>query len=290
MSDRDCILGLDTGGTKTIALLVNRQGEIVQRLTGPGFDPLAGDGWETELHHLAEALSVRPVAAVLGMTVHGEVAGISARQRAVACAALGPVAVVVNDTQIAHEGAFAGGDGVLILSGTGSMAWAKGPNGHVRVGGWGSAIGDEGSAFWIARAALTAITREADGRDALSELTPLIEAETGARHFELIDWAHRSDRAETAALSRKVAELAASGAQAAQRIMDAAARALLEQAKVARRRAGLPDTARWSFGGSVMKDLAQSEILVTGLGRRADQPLHEPVLGAVISARSAAGW
>lgn len=290
MSDMECILGLDTGGTKTIALLVNRQGEIVQRLTGPGFDPLAGDGWVAELHRLAGALSARPVAAVLGMTVHGEVAEISARQREVAQKALGPAAVVVNDTQIAHEGAFAGGEGVLILSGTGSMAWAKGPNGHVRVGGWGAAIGDEGSAFWIARAALNAITREADGRDAQSDLTPLIEAETGARHFELIDWAHRSNRAEIAALSRKVAELAASGGVAAQKIMDSAARVLLEQAVVARRRAGLPETARWSFGGSVMKDLAQNEILVRGLGRTADQPLHEPVLGAVIAARSAAGW
>lgn len=286
----DCVLGLDTGGTKTLALLVNRQGETVQRLTGPGLDPLAGDGWIGELRRLADALMVRPVAAVLGMTLHGEVAEVSHRQGAVAREVLGPGAVVVNDTQIAHEGAFAGGDGVLILSGTGSMVWARGPLGHVRVGGWGPDIGDEGSAFWIARAALTRAAREMDGRDPRSALLPAIEAATGATSFELMDWVHRVDRAGCAALSRKVAELAEQGIAPAREILADAARALLEQALVARRRAGLAESSPWSFGGGAMAALAGHPVLLNGMARRPDPPRHTPAEGAVIAARALAGW
>lgn len=290
MTEMDCVLGLDAGGTKTIALLVNRQGETVQRLTGPGLDPMAGEGWVAELHRLASSLRVRPVTAVLGMTLFGEVAAISARQDAVAREALGPGAQVVNDTQIAHAGAFGGKDGILVLSGTGSMVWAKGPAGHVRVGGWGHEIGDEGSAFWIGRAALVATARQTDGRDAPSRLSQLIAAETGARDLELIDWAHTAPRARIAALSRPVAELAEDGDPAAQDILNAAARALLEQALTASHRAGLPAGTPWSHAGGAMQALSANPILVQGLGRPADPPLLEPVQGAVQAARVLAGW
>ncbi|WP_342028456.1 BadF/BadG/BcrA/BcrD ATPase family protein, partial [Rhizobium ecuadorense] len=57
---------------------------------------------------------------------------------------------VLNDVDAAHLGAFAAKPGILILSGTGSMAWARNSKGQsARTGGWGDLIGDEGSSHWI---------------------------------------------------------------------------------------------------------------------------------------------
>lgn len=71
---------------------------------------------------------------------------------------------VVDDSVIALEGALAGRDGTLASLGTGSFFISK-TGGTVRhVGGWGLALGDEGSAAWLGRRALSLALRVADGR------------------------------------------------------------------------------------------------------------------------------
>jgi N-acetylglucosamine kinase-like BadF-type ATPase len=70
---------------------------------------------------------------------------------------------VVGDMQIALEAAFDTGPGVIVIAGTGSIAYGRDANGTtVRAGGWGFAIGDEGSAHWIGRAAVSAVLRASD--------------------------------------------------------------------------------------------------------------------------------
>jgi N-acetylglucosamine kinase-like BadF-type ATPase len=77
---------------------------------------------------------------------------------------------VVGDMQIALEAAFDTGPGVVVIAGTGSIAYGRDPHGTtVRAGGWGFAIGDEGSAHWIGRAAVSAILRAADRNDEITE-------------------------------------------------------------------------------------------------------------------------
>jgi N-acetylglucosamine kinase-like BadF-type ATPase len=76
---------------------------------------------------------------------------------------------VVGDLQIALEAAFGEGAGVIVIAGTGSVAYGRNPQGKsARAGGWGFAISDEGSAHWIGRTAVTsvlqAIDQEADQR------------------------------------------------------------------------------------------------------------------------------
>jgi N-acetylglucosamine kinase-like BadF-type ATPase len=70
---------------------------------------------------------------------------------------------VVGDMQIALDAAFDRGPGVIVIAGTGSIAYGRDTQGTtVRAGGWGFAIGDEGSAHWIGRAAVSAVLRAAD--------------------------------------------------------------------------------------------------------------------------------
>jgi glucosamine kinase len=73
---------------------------------------------------------------------------------------------VVGDMEIALEAACGSGPGVIVIAGTGSIAYGRGHDGRIaRAGGWGFAIGDEGSAHWIGRSAVNAILRAADLHD-----------------------------------------------------------------------------------------------------------------------------
>jgi N-acetylglucosamine kinase-like BadF-type ATPase len=64
---------------------------------------------------------------------------------------------------------------VVIISGTGSIAYGRNGAGEAaRSGGWGYVLGDEGSGYWIGRAALRAVLREADHRGPRTMLTPML--------------------------------------------------------------------------------------------------------------------
>jgi N-acetylglucosamine kinase-like BadF-type ATPase len=83
--------------------------------------------------------------------------------------------LVVNDALVALEAGVPGQPGVVIISGTGSICYGRNSRGEAaRSGGWGYVLGDEGSGYWIGRAALRAVLREADERGPKTALTPLL--------------------------------------------------------------------------------------------------------------------
>jgi N-acetylglucosamine kinase-like BadF-type ATPase len=70
---------------------------------------------------------------------------------------------VVGDMEIALEAAFGTQPGIIVIAGTGSIAYGRDREGRIaRAGGWGFAISDEGSAHWIGRTAISAVLREKD--------------------------------------------------------------------------------------------------------------------------------
>ncbi|MBV8117072.1 MAG: ATPase, partial [Candidatus Eremiobacteraeota bacterium] len=71
-----------------------------------------------------------------------------------------------HDAPVAHAGAFGGEDGIVVIAGTGSVAYGKDASANEAIaGGWGYLFGDEGSAFWLAVHALRfAMQREDEGR------------------------------------------------------------------------------------------------------------------------------
>src|SRR5690606_18783722 len=70
--------------------------------------------------------------------------------------------LVVNDALVALEAGAPGQPGIVIISGTGSICYGRNADGMAaRSGGWGYVLGDEGSGYWIGRAALRAVLREA---------------------------------------------------------------------------------------------------------------------------------
>jgi len=79
---------------------------------------------------------------------------------------------VVGDMVIAIEAASGSGPGVVVIAGTGSIAYGRNAAGQTaRAGGWGFAISDEGSGHWIGRRAVNAAMRAYDE----GQSAPLLE-------------------------------------------------------------------------------------------------------------------
>lgn len=87
---------------------------------------------------------------------------------------------VLNDAELAHY-TVTGGTGVLVISGTGSIAFGRNKAGQTcRTGGWlFTVLGDEGSGTWVSRRALRYLGRWLDGAVPDSELTRLVRRELG---------------------------------------------------------------------------------------------------------------
>src|SRR6185369_3788449 len=83
--------------------------------------------------------------------------------------------LVVNDALVALEAGAPEQPGIVVIAGTGSIAYGRNDrNQSARAGGWGYVLGDEGSGYWIGRAALRAVLREADRRGPQTLLTSLL--------------------------------------------------------------------------------------------------------------------
>lgn len=181
------VVGIDAGGTKTVALLADGEGRIIGEGRA-GAANLQTEG-ELEVEKILHTVIERAtegrhegIAAVcLGM------AGVDRQDDAViirdVMRRLGfrTNAVIVNDALIALVAGAGQNPGVVVISGTGSIAYGVNGDGMAaRAGGWGPTLGDEGSGYWIGRRALVAVMREVDGRGPRTALTPLV-----LRHFSL---------------------------------------------------------------------------------------------------------
>jgi N-acetylglucosamine kinase-like BadF-type ATPase len=180
------VLGIDAGGTKTVCLLADDQGRVVAEARGGGANLQSVGELEVEkvLHTVMEtALAERglvPAAICLGIAgvdrpadaevIRGIMQRIGYKSRA----------LVVNDALVALEAGAGDRPGVVIVAGTGSIAYGRNDAAQAaRAGGWGYLLGDEGGGFWIGRAALAAVVRQFDGRGPATRLTALVLTEMG---------------------------------------------------------------------------------------------------------------
>jgi N-acetylglucosamine kinase len=287
------LIGLDSGGSKTRALLATGEGDVLAAVDDVGLDPNGATDWPARLSAiLARLTQGRTItAAVLGLPCHGEDAMTSAAQRDAAAQALGPIPHLVrNDVEIAFDGAFAGGPGVLLLSGTGSMVWAGNGHDSLRVGGWGEVFGDEGSAHWIGREALSLATQALDGRRPEAQaLAQAVLAATGTDAARLVTWAFaRTDRrAAVAGIARAVCAVAEAGDPVARNLIDQAAAALAAHVVAARDRLATP-TLNWAHAGGAFN----CKPLLAAVAGRIGPPVPAqlvPAAGAVLRAAQLAG-
>lgn len=285
----DLVLGLDGGGSKTELAAVDARGNVVAFERCIGLDPVADPDWEGTLRALlGRCERVLPAlrGCALALPAYGESERLSALQAAAVARALPAPHSLLNDVHAAQIGAFAGGPGTLLLAGTGSMVWSVGRDGRSsRVGGWGEAFGDEGSAFWVGREALGLASRALDGRADAGGFARDLLGRIGVEPDGLLNWCWSlpNRRAGIAALAALVDAMAEDGDERARGLLHGAADHLVEHARAAR--AGLP----WSYAGGLFNSGTVSLRTTAQLGPpRA--PALPPVGGAALQAARAAGW
>lgn len=221
------VVGVDAGGTRTVAA-VAADGVIEARAEGPagGVRPgrvmvAAGTIAATARQALARTGRNRADVLVVGAAGVGRADEREGLRDALRMESLADRLVVTTDIAIALSGAFGDGAGIVVLSGTGSFAAARLPDGReARQGGHGWRMGDEGSAHAVGEAALRAVARARDGRGPATTLEPGLAALARTVAFEdLVRWSVVASPTEVAGLAPAVLRAAADGDAVARHIL-----------------------------------------------------------------------
>lgn len=292
------VLGIDAGATKTVCHLADGTGRVLREARGGGANLQASGELEVEkvLHQvMEEALGdsgIVPAAICLGIAGVDREADIAIVRGILQRIGYKARALVVNDALIALEAGVGDGPGVVIVAGTGSIAFGRNRAGAAaRAGGWGHLLGDEGGGYWLGRLALRAVVRAADGRGPATQLTPYILDHFGiARADDLIHevYARGVRPPAIAALARYVEQAAAGGDPVAADLIGSAARELAISARAVVERLGLAGD-RWPFvlsGGlfvAMPRLVAEltPRLLALAPGARVERLVGEPAAGAV---------
>lgn len=248
----DLVLGIDGGGTSTIALLA--RGDTILGHGAAGPSNLYGVGRQRALQAIDDAIERafsqagiargRVASVCLGMAGSGRP---DDRQTILDWAVKNRIAERV---EVASDGALllaAGtpeGWGLAVVAGTGSIVVGQSPTGELaRAGGWGYLLGDEGSGYRLVMAALRAITHAADGRTGATALQARLLEHLGLEQpQELVALLHHGDwdHAAIAGLAPLVLETADAGDDIARSITEVEARELAETAFAVVRNLQLP--------------------------------------------------
>lgn len=166
-------LGIDGGGTKTKCAVGDESQLLATATAGPSNVVRVGEAQARESLHrsvrqacAAAGIALKHVARTCVGASGAARPDLAATVRAFLAEILSSPIDVVGDMETALDAAFDTGPGVVIIAGTGSIAYGRDRAGKtLRAGGWGFAIGDEGSAHWIGRAAVNAVLRASDRDD-----------------------------------------------------------------------------------------------------------------------------
>ncbi len=299
------VLGVDGGGTKTVAVILDGERRVRGRAQG------GSTNWNIVGPEAAHA----NLQAVVDQALAG--AGCTAEEVQAACLcaagvdrpgdrarmeswlrALLPAAVVrVENDAVAALASGAGGAtyGVVLISGTGMIVYGFDRAGRrARAGGWGALLGDEGSGYALGMEVLKAVCWAADGRGPETALTPALLTHLGLDEAErLIDWAYRDYAwARFARLAPLAITCAEAGDPVAQGILERGAESLAIAVGVVVQRLGLAEEAfPLVLAGGVLRPGPFCELVKTKLAARAPRAafIHPPVEPAVGAAYLALG-
>lgn len=225
----DWVIGVDGGGTRTRAVALDLQGREVGRgegaasLVDAAHPERAATAVEQVSAAVAEAAGRRLPAAALwaGLAGAGREAARADVEKALHRSGVSGVIHVDTDVRAAFHDAFADGSGLLLIAGTGSIAWGRSEDGREgRVGGWGHVIGDEGSGYAVGREALRRVARTVDGRVAATALVEPVLTHLGLSDPSGIGaWMGSASKSDVAALAPLVAAASGAGDQVASDIL-----------------------------------------------------------------------
>lgn len=193
---KNIYLGVDGGGTKTEAVLIDEEGGIIDRGQAGGSNPgIIGYGKSVDNVYLSVKNIAKDVEIACACFA---IAGVNTKEdekkfaKAIhAHPKLSKITkkfFVVNDTRAALRTGTASKNAIVLTSGTGSSCWGTNDKGQeTKSGGWGHILADQGSAYAIGLSILKEVTRELDGRAQKSLLSKILLGQLKISSFEELD-------------------------------------------------------------------------------------------------------
>ena len=286
-NENSYFLGIDGGGSRCRVRIRNLDSKLLGEAVGGSSNIyLSFDGALANILATAEEAAAKAGLKTIELHAGLGLAGIVTSKGAdkIVAAKL-PFASVIadNDAYVACVGAFSGGDGGIVIAGTGSIGFAVINEVRHMVGGWGFALGDHGSGAWLGH---HAVRRAALAIDGLLQPTPLIEevlSRVGRTRFDLSRWSEKASPKDYGQMAPLVFECAAKGDVHGMTIVieGAAAISNLGRALLARGArsicllGGLSKVYPPYLDADVKKSLAE--------------PIHDAMDGAIMMARKANG-
>ena len=232
------VLGIDAGGTKTRALLADRDGAVIASASGPGANLRTHGELQVEkvLHSLVERTEgearVKADAIAIGIAGADRADDQEILRTILKRIGFRERVVVTNDARVAFVAGSVRRVGLALVCGTGSIAWGRNGAGRIaRAGGWGWHVGDEGSGFWIGERAIRGALRASDGRGPQTALAAALLEHFGLdRMDQIVRRVYDTEypRNDVALFAVRVAAAAFAGDAVAQSILaDAAAELVL---------------------------------------------------------------
>lgn len=307
MSER-FFLGIDGGQSHTEAVIADEHGRIRGRGRGGPANHAEQPGGR---ERLARAVSESLCAAIEEARIAPEPSDVEFE--AAHCAMTGGadfkeevIRAIVrarrlsvgHDAPAALVGATGGEPGIVVIAGTGSVAYGENGRGRaVQAGGWGYLLGDEGSGYWIAREGLRRALHAEDGLDERTQLGERALCHFGVKDFRELTmaiYAGRIDRDRLASFAVEVESAARQGDATARRIMSEAVSWLVRLAVAASRRLQC-EACKVAYVGGVfrsdlVRDLFARELMAHLPAAQVIAPRFDPATGAVLLAYRAAGW
>ncbi|MBN1154820.1 hypothetical protein JXB12_07855 [candidate division KSB1 bacterium] len=190
------VIGVDGGGTKTEAVLVDSTGKVISRVRGgsSNYQALGPVKLKEVLISIINELyqnAMVPVANLqkiyLGLAGAGRLSDQQEIKAIFADTEFKNLITVNSDAIIALAGAFNNQPGIILIAGTGAICFGKNSQGEiVRSGGWGYLLGDEGGGYYIGKRAIIAALKDFDGRGEATQLRNIIEKKFQLDSIDLI--------------------------------------------------------------------------------------------------------
>lgn len=301
-------IGVDGGGSKTAAIVIDEEGAQLGHGQAGASNHLRV-GLDTATRNIERAVNIALVEAGIAIrNIHYAYCGIAGadhpahRQRVIDSLKIffprGNF-IVDNDARIALTGAVGFNSGIVIISGTGSVAFGRNESGkEARAGGWGPTLGDEGSGYAIGREGLSAIVRAHDGRGRPTKMTEMLCYDydmctpEDLPRFVYASTTHADDIARYGKL---VIEAARSGDEVAAEILERGGRELGECVLAVARRLNLTEKefpvayVGGAFNaGDLLLGPMRAVLAAQAPGATLIQPKNTPVEGAAMMAVRAA--
>ena len=293
-------LGIDGGGTKTRCVIGDEKSVLA---TGSGSgcnivrvgEACARDSLAAAIHEACAQAGISPqqIARTCAGVAGAADDGVASLVQRVLIGIVGGAIEVIGDMEIALESAFGGASGVIVIAGTGAIAFGRNNSKqNARAGGWGRLVSDEGSGHWIGGQAIGAALRQYDGGKESHLLNELMAALDVRSVHDLAVKANSDPVPEFARLFPVVVKAEESGDVDAIEVLQRAGVQLAATAQIVIERLFLESehvsvaTHGGVFAGSVLvEDAFQAELSRLFPGAKCVDTEVDPAVGALEIAR-----